>query len=378
MSSLMKVNCEYFEGFQKDFGKVYRCSVKDAAINERGKVIGKFIGRHAFAKRDDDVTMISFANNKNVQFVPEGLITFIKTFENVVALDFSGCSIESITKEDLSGIPNLKWLSFEGNKLTSLPYDLFVETTKLEYINFQNNNISPIYDELLEPLKKLRTAEFGRMALIERIHYKDASRRKKFVTMHKLNEELRENCMSFQNLLVSKLKYLYLEYVKDSSIRMNGIIFKVHRSILVDRSQVFKQIFKENPELYQLEIQNIKTDTFDILLQAMYGVIQEDHELETLKDLLYVAHKLKIPAVKSVVTKMLVKKLDDENEIDLLITAFECEAESLKIKVYKRFNFKGPAKDSSKELRELFTTLYKSGRLFSVFEHQRCTTFGDN
>jgi len=305
----MEVVCVFENIVNRFMPTSYGCEVKNVSIEKRGQEISKFIGEHLPGKSDDDVLAISFRDNKNLQFVPRGLI---KVFKNVVALNLSCCLIKSITKNDLSGMPNLKWLRLNDNQLTSLPGNLFQETQNLE----KNSTINNYFDS---------TGSYGRA-----------------ITLDQLNQIIREKCASKIVPLTTKdfainLKAMMVsDSLKDCTIRIDGEEFKAHRLVLAAGSPVLRKMFEENPDANELQLENIPADIFKIVLEVLYdeGLEDEVDDPLTLKELLSAAFKLEMDLLKNFVAEKLCLVVDSENAAEMLMLATKCNSQILKLKAF--------------------------------------------
>jgi len=317
----MEVNCEFKEPDVFGLGKVYCCDVRNASIDERGQEIAKFTGNHLSGKADKDVQLIVFNQNKNLQFVPRGLA---KTFKNICGLSFKSCSIRSITKRDLSGLPNLRMLWLLDNKLTSLPGNLFEDSTKLEFISFESNNISSIGGNLLEPLKALQSIDFENNATIN-MFYNATGEYQGSVTLDQMKKKIVQTAPSSNNIqFADNIKaVLSSGMFKDCTINIEGEKFRAHRFILAAGSPVLMKIFEEYHEINEVKFENISPDIFQIILDVLYGESMPAYveDAHILNELLSAAHKLKMKKLKSFVTTKLLSKVDCESVTDLMIAS---------------------------------------------------------
>jgi len=335
----MEVNCRFYECETVFIGKIYCCEVNDDIFfGERGQKITKFVGEHLAGKSDDDVQRISFQDKKNLQFVPRGLT---KTFKNIMALNFVNCSIKSITKKDLSGMPNLKLLWLHDNKLTSLPGNLFEETTKLEFVSLSTNKIVSIGAYLFDPLENLKYFELLNNITISKRF--DSTGKHSSVTLNEFKQEIREKCTpkavtSMNKRLITQFKGLFLlDSFKDCTISIGDNNFKAHRLVLAAKSPVLRKMLTENPDANELQLENVNADIFEILTGAMYGELKTDDfdDATILQELLHATNKLEIIELKMIVRETLLEKVDSDNAADLLILATKCNEKALKSKAFE-------------------------------------------
>lgn len=69
--------------------------------------------------------------------------------------------IKVIKRRDISGFPQLRFLDLNGNKLTSLPGNLFQQNKNLQRIVLSGNDLTAVGPNLLQNLRMLQWAEFS-------------------------------------------------------------------------------------------------------------------------------------------------------------------------------------------------------------------------
>lgn len=143
---------------------VYTCCLYKKDISD----FTTFFGRHLPDLSDGDVIGIALANCKFSGF-PRELPTLFPKLDHVA---ING-GLREITKDDLRGFLNLKFLDLQGCEITSLPDDLFENTPNLEVIYLSYNKLSFIGEKLLEPLKSLKYIDFRGNLSINEVYDED-------------------------------------------------------------------------------------------------------------------------------------------------------------------------------------------------------------
>lgn len=127
-----------------------------------------FFGEHLFGCSNDDVRGIALANCQFSHFPGE----LAKIFPNLDHMAING-GLEQISKADLAGFENLKFLDLQGCHVEVLPADLFENTPNLEVIYFSHNRIASIGEHLLRPLTQLKYIDFRGNACIDEVYDED-------------------------------------------------------------------------------------------------------------------------------------------------------------------------------------------------------------
>lgn len=167
--------------FHEKFG-VYTCCLYKKDIND----MTTFSGRHLPDRSDGDVRGIALANCKFSGF-PRELSDLFPKLDHVA---ING-GLREITKEDLAGFANLKFLDLQGCEIASLPNDLFEYTPNLEVIYFSYNRISLIGENLLEPLKQLKYIDFRGNSTINEVYDEDKTND---LSLDELKSMIRDQC----------------------------------------------------------------------------------------------------------------------------------------------------------------------------------------
>jgi hypothetical protein len=117
----------------------------------RGSEVSRIIGKHERNKNNEDVEAIWFPDLVIINYFPRGLT---RVFPNLKGVAVVGCNLLEISREDLRGLEDLKYIYLHSTKIQSLPEDLFVGMTKLQEISFMRNKEleSGVTKKLFEPV----------------------------------------------------------------------------------------------------------------------------------------------------------------------------------------------------------------------------------
>lgn len=146
----------------------------------------RIVGDHFEDKSNEDVDEVSF-KDINIKRFPRRIDSF---FPNLKALTINCCGLKSIKKSDLKGLSRLKQLTFNGNKISSLPDYLFESTPAIETISFYGNRIQFIGLNTLDMLRNLTYANFKMNVNID-VCYKTEG---KGVTLQELQKIVSVDC----------------------------------------------------------------------------------------------------------------------------------------------------------------------------------------
>ena len=117
----MKLNCG-FRDIRYDIGTLYSCDVTFLVNPHNNVTIDGYLGKHTPNKSDADVKAI-FIHETNTKYIP----TNLGSFSNLTALRMWHTQLVEIKAKDFHGMQDLEFLSFHGNKLSSVPLDVFLE-----------------------------------------------------------------------------------------------------------------------------------------------------------------------------------------------------------------------------------------------------------
>lgn len=257
----MEVQCEYSLA-----DTVYQCRVTSISLTEPNTEI-KFIGSHLPNKTDKDVYWLQIFS-QTVKCFPKNLY---KTFKNLRWLQVTRCKLEQISKPDLAGLEFLELVNLSANNLISLPDDLFAGTKNLREIYLSVNKLECLSSKLLKPLENvLEIVDFGSNVKISGCHVFDQSVAGNFeallATIDKYCTPPERSKIDEEKQKLGRLDILSSHFEKfrlsgkysDSTIKVHGKEFKVHKNILAAQSSVFDDMFSADTSDGTKSITNIK------------------------------------------------------------------------------------------------------------------------
>ncbi|KAG5668277.1 hypothetical protein PVAND_016224 [Polypedilum vanderplanki] len=146
------INCEFKTYTYSDIGSGYECKLnKDPSIISPNIVISSAKGTHQASMSHEKVTSF-YSWSKAIHYIPYGLN---KIFPNLFSLFIANGRIKEIHQKDLEQYPRLVYLTLYDNDITYLEKDLFKFNTELKFISFNTNKINQIYPTIFDHLKKL-------------------------------------------------------------------------------------------------------------------------------------------------------------------------------------------------------------------------------
>ena len=99
-----------------------------------------------------------FSENKEIKFLPQNLA---RSMPNLVIINGSYSSIESIDPNTFEDLSELKYLNLAGNKIKSIPHGAFNDLTSLEELDLSNNQIEYLDESTFNNLGSLTKLSLG-------------------------------------------------------------------------------------------------------------------------------------------------------------------------------------------------------------------------
>lgn len=106
----------------------------------------------------------------------------------MVLLSMEKNRIEALDAELFVSMPKLRWVSFAGNRIRTLPGTIFRVNTVIECLSFENNGLVNIGNELVRGLEKLKGVSFDGNVCINSAYSKESNVR------DMLTQEFTANC----------------------------------------------------------------------------------------------------------------------------------------------------------------------------------------
>lgn len=246
------------------------------------------------------------------------------------------CGLKEISKSDLCGFKNLKFLDLSGNKLKTLPADLFSGTKFLEEAYFEKNQITKIGVDLLKPLdiNKIKAICFENNPAINAVYCsKDYYLRSHYasVSLDEMNNLIRDTCNPLfeNNFLLRDIQNIFRnDNFKDLAIDVQNKKFKAHKLLLAARSPVFADMIAGNQDVKEIKLIDIGADTFQLIMNFIYTDEMPADDSNWF-NVYAAAHKFKIEKLKDFAEDKLLAMLDVQNAYEILVLGNKCSSEDL-------------------------------------------------
>lgn len=360
-NNLKKIPKDLFE-FNKKL-KFIDLSRNDIQIIEPGTLAGLYDLEEFFMKYNC------------IEFLPGSLFDFNKKLKEI---SFSGNKIKFIGPELLDGHKSLKLVDFDECSCINLCYGNTYNrphpprpprksTGTKPYVRHVNKARS--LEEIIEKIKSLEMP----MEFIQAIQRSVVEKQNLINFVAKNEDEEVQNCTPPRTQDFDKL--LARDDLKDFTIKIDSREFKVHKFVLIVRSEYFAELLKNNPDMIEFELDDISAEFFEIILKFLYtDKIPKDHK--NVRDIFEAAGKYKIGSLKEMSAYILLENLWEPSlkelwEIFNLGEKFDHE--EMKLKVFEKIkeNFSNESFDENlinhpEMLKEIVEAKIKLDQLLSV------------
>jgi len=347
----MEVNCVFKTVKWGFLGDKYTCKVNNVSILKPRTEITSFRGRYASGRSFEHVEALWFTAAE-VHHVPRGLG---KLFPNLNCMDIFNCGLKEVTREDLSEIKELKVLWLRKNKLEVLQDDLFADHPEMVCISFWNNQISTLGSALLDPLKKLRYADFSKNIGIDLRFDSNADNS---VDLASFKAQVCEMFMpkpiaaealpfvaeafpsaakvqSRKSVMDRIESIMEIDSFKDIEIHIANESFKAHKFVLAARSPTLRQKLCQYPDMRHLTITDMKVEAFAVVLDFMYNEVLIEYDGDVnLIEIYAAASRLAIKDLRAFTEETLLKEVTTANAFDVLLAAIKYDSPELKLKAF--------------------------------------------
>jgi hypothetical protein len=373
---MAKVKCAFFESPTTNS---YRCHLQPQIITSE---IVHFDAAHKEGRKNSDVDHLSIPSVNLMKFP----MNIHKPFPNLTFLQMNHCKlVDGLKREYFTNLTGLVtfWITECG--LTRLKGDLFSDLRMLEWVSFENNRIQEIDPETFDGLALKCLALEGNVKINLTYDSRDSSKvtledvirevrlkcRPKNVAQPRNddrdNERMRENeklkdqnrdlkiSMQKQDDLIKSLKDHIATIIKqkteqkdtmavnlkkifadddfkDFTINVGEASFRIHKLLFAARSEVLREMLKNNPEAVELNLRDIPESTF----KSVHDFIYKD-QLSASADHIEVfaaANRLKIDDLTKAAATRLLANVDENNCIDVLVLGNKFEHEELRQKSF--------------------------------------------
>lgn len=107
---------------------------------------------HRHPLKSDHVYGLVIVHQRTLEKFPRGIENH---FRYLKGIDMEGCGLTKISSEDLRPFKDLLQISFDENRLTELPHDLFQHNLKLKRIDIEGNLLYHVGLEIFSNLHQL-------------------------------------------------------------------------------------------------------------------------------------------------------------------------------------------------------------------------------
>jgi hypothetical protein len=359
---MVKVKCDF-----SVFSEAYRCQLQSQIITQE---LIEFDGIHNDGKTNSDVDHLSIPNTALIKFpinihksflhltvfqmhkskLPDNDLKreYFINLTGLVTFWITECGLTRLRRDLFKDLRKLEWVSFQNNKIDEVPRKTF-NGLALKYLDFRGNkNIDMIFDSrtaakitlddvIGELREKCRPQPAPPQAIAQQpeVDEKDAE-------IQTLTHEVGELKMSLQkqedlvknlkdhiavitqqkgmknDLAITSLKKILADDdFKDFTINVGGASFKVHKLLFAARSQILREMFKNNPEAVELNLRDIPEATFKAVHDFIYN-----NQLPPDANLIEVftaAYRLKMLDLKKEAAEQLMEKIDETNAFEVLV-----------------------------------------------------------
>lgn len=160
----IKLECQYGTvdwGLWTD--ALYTCDDAKIIHHDTHRIVTELSQSHTEGYSNDDVMGVYVAPDKTLKFVPRILSSH---FPNLIVLQVDYCGIEKISREDFAGMPKLKALSLNDNKIKVIESDLFASNPALFFIALAYNPITKVGVGVFDQHKDLKELHFYKTTCI--------------------------------------------------------------------------------------------------------------------------------------------------------------------------------------------------------------------
>lgn len=347
--------------------------------------------------KNEDVRVLQFQET-TVNFIPRGLNLI---FPNLDKLKIKNCGLKRITREDLVGLEKLRHLYLDGNELTSLPDDLFIDMPNLKWINFGCNKIEFVSSDLLKPImNELKYADFSKNTKIDKYFYPQLTG--SVQSLKDLMKVIDEQChepvvgeindkdlkdnesknilsVTHQNKLSEGSSNLWLtgEFSDFLIVVNESKEIQVHKCILAAQSAGFSEIFKNDTNATEIKIEDSSVESVEKFLRYLYtGELTSD--AENAMEIFALAAKFKVPEIQEITEKIILSTLNETNAYEIFTFAHSHKSDKMKRKSFEEIRKMYPDKNlveslmddvhAVKELIELTEKIDEMMKKLNTFE----------
>jgi BTB/POZ domain len=135
-------------------------------------------------------------------------------------------------------------------------------------------------------------------------------------------------------VLNQKMASFMSDRTKDFTITVKDREFKVHKFLLIARSQVFAEMIENNPGACNFKLEFISLDTIQYVLDYMYNDAYPQNGA-SFKDIFIASGRLKIEKLMDYAAIKLINQLNAENAFDMLSLANKYDHDGLRMEAFQ-------------------------------------------
>jgi hypothetical protein len=336
---MVTVNC-IFDGFSS---KHKRCVVENQTILSKSSLP---ILDSSYSFLYTEIDHLKFSNCK-ILLYPEDMN---ESFCNIWTLEIIDCQLSSFERRHMSHLLRLICVAVVNCGLKKINDDLFCDQQNLSEISLYGNQLEEIGPKIFDDLPNLKTVDLRENTNINMWHdFEDPTS----VTLDEIKNEIKEKCKpkngprkaagtpnvmvkqcdGDQVMLADLKKILADDTFKDFTINVGGTSFKVHKLLFAARSQILREMFKNNPEAVELNLRDIPESTFKSVHDFIYNnqLSPDANCLEVFS----AASMLKIDDLTMTAAGKLLSKIDESNAFEVLVLSNKFEHEQLRQKAFE-------------------------------------------
>lgn len=154
--------------------------------------------------------------------------------------------------------------------------------------------------------------------------------REQIMKLEAENKRLKES-----GILADLKKIFHDEAFKDFTVNVNKEkSFKIHKILFAARSSVIADMIRNNPEDFELNLQDIPLPIFEILLHFIYNDSAPDGD-DNLIAIYAAAGRLNIQDLKNMTAQKLMDKVDQQNAFRVLELSNKYGNDELRLKAFE-------------------------------------------
>jgi BTB/POZ domain len=346
----------------------YTCTVVEGQVTKSG-VTSYFGGNHLPGKSDEDVEMILYSEKIKCNWHKESPIEHFPSFSqrsflNLKVVQIFNCGLEEITRKDLVGLESLEGLYLHGNKLRSLPTNLFIGMRKLNSISICDDRLYYVSSKMLQPIAKndFKLVKFSRNSKIDALYQpgKEGSVASLQELMIVIDEEFERpaeeaNEEHNQNFITGIKEMWQTKNFSDLTIiagRATTKEFEVHKNIFGTQSSVFAATFM-NEMKEKMTIDDFTADVVEEMLQFFYSGQLKDNS--NAMDLFAIAAKYDVTTLKNACEKLILCNIDEFNALEVFALGYLHNTYSLKRAAFEQIQKMFPDEDLDESEMEKLT-----------------------